>query len=78
MLTSIIVIENNRIEYRKAAKKVAQLKLVIVGQDPYPRGSNGIAFCKNTFDELFAESFDAGDYYNSYGVSRKERLEQGL
>ena len=64
-----MIIENNRIEYRKAAKKVAQLKLLIVGQDPYPRGSNGIAFCKNTFDELFDQYCCGKEVLFSLGYS---------
>jgi hypothetical protein len=46
--------ENNfSIEYLKEALKFDQFVLVIVGQDPYPKGANGIAFCKTTFDEFF-------------------------
>lgn len=29
-----------------------KIKLIIIGQDPYPTGSNGIAFCKDTFKEM--------------------------
>jgi hypothetical protein len=43
-------------EYFERLSKVPTLKLVIIGQDPYPSGANGIAFCKNTFDELLHPS----------------------
>lgn len=45
--------EKNREEYLERVNKIDRLKLVIVGQDPYPQGANGIAFCKNTFEEFF-------------------------
>ena len=43
---------NLKTEYLEKLQSIDKLKLVIVGQDPYPVGANGIAFCKNTFSEL--------------------------
>ena len=33
-------------EYQEKLQSIDKLNLVIVGQDPYPVGANGIAFCK--------------------------------
>jgi hypothetical protein len=43
---------NFKNEYIEKLQSIDKLKLVIVGQDPYPVGANGIAFCKNTYSEL--------------------------
>lgn len=47
---------------------VDSIKLVIVGQDPYPVGANGIAFCKNTFSELEDFRCCGKDVLHSLGI----------
>lgn len=47
--------KKNKIEYLEAANKIGRFNLVIVGQDPYLTSENGIAFCKNSFDDFFDE-----------------------
>ena len=61
----------NRIEYLEAAEKVERFKLVVVGQDPYPKGANGIAFCKNTFDEFFDSYCCGKEVLYSLGYSKE-------
>jgi predicted ATPase len=63
--------KENRIAYLKAVEKVEKLKLVLVGQDPYPKGANGIAFCKNTFDELFDPFCCGKEVLYSLGLSKE-------
>lgn len=42
----------NEICYQNEIRKLDSIELLIVGNEPYPSGSNGIAFCKNTWPEL--------------------------
>ena len=41
--------------YYKKAKKLSSIKVLIVGQDPYPSGANGVAFCKDNYYALYVE-----------------------
>lgn len=41
--------------YYKAAKEIKSINFLIVGQDPYPNGANGVAFCKDSYYALFVE-----------------------
>ncbi len=55
--------------YLEKVQNVQRLKLVVVGQDPYSFGGNGIAFCKNSFEDLF-DGNCSGDYVlNSLGYT---------
>ena len=38
--------------YKKAKELKNNLKLVILGKDPYPSERNGIAFCKDSFSKM--------------------------
>lgn len=42
----------NETNYAEIVKNLEAIELLIVGNEPYPSGSNGIAFCKNTWREL--------------------------
>lgn len=59
----------NKFRYKNLLEKVDKLQLVIVGQDPYPKGANGIAFCKNTFDELLDQYCCGKDVLVSLGIN---------
>lgn len=59
---------NLKNEYLEKLNSIEKLKLVIVGQDPYPFGANGIAFCKNTFSELENDKCCGKDVLFSLGV----------
>jgi len=59
---------NLKNEYQEKLQSIDQLKLVIVGQDPYPVGANGIAFCKNTFGELEDFRCCGKDVFHSLGI----------
>jgi hypothetical protein len=63
--------KKNRIEYLEAAEKVERYRLVVVGQDPYPKAANGIAFCKNTFDEFFYSYCCGKEVLYSLGYSKE-------
>lgn len=54
-------------EYLEALKKIETINVCIVGQDPYAKGSNGIAFCKNEFSDFFDESCSGKDVLFSLG-----------
>jgi hypothetical protein len=60
----------NKELYLQEVSKIQELKLAIVGQDPYPSGSNGIAFCKNTFEEFFHPSCCGKEVLYSLGFDR--------
>lgn len=40
-------------DYQELSKSINRFKAVIIGQDPYPLNPSGVAFCKNSFSELF-------------------------
>lgn len=60
-----------QIEYSEYLKNIKSLKLCIVGQDRYPKGANGIAFCKNSFDEFFDFYCCGKDVLYSLGYSEE-------
>jgi len=60
--------EDLKTVYLNKLKTVGSLKLLIVGQDPYPNGANGIAFCKDTFEELQDQFCCGKDVLFSLGV----------
>jgi len=64
-------IDQNKFRYKDLLEKVDKLQLVVVGQDPYPNGANGIAFCKNTFDELLDQYCCGKDVLFSLGIDVK-------
>lgn len=65
---------NLKTEYLEKLQSIDKLKLVIVGQDPYPVGANGIAFCKNTFAELVDFRCCGKDVLFSLGVDLDQAI----
>ncbi|MNU80520.1 hypothetical protein D3C71_701530 [compost metagenome] len=39
--------------YFNRIQELSKIKILIIGESPYPNGANGVAFCKNSWDELF-------------------------
>ena len=69
---------NELIEYIKRTETIDKLKAIIIGQDPYPNSPSGIAFCKETFEELFYKDSNyhcCGQYVlYSLGITEKAIL----
>ena len=61
------------INYNKSLVE-GDLDLLLIGQDSYPQGANGIAFCKNTFQELHASNCCGHDVLKSIGLSNEDYL----
>ena len=55
--------------YLEKVQNVQSLKLVVVGQDPYPIGANGIAFCKSSFADLYDENCSGAYVLNALGYT---------
>ena len=61
--------------YYKKAKSLKEIKVLLIGQDPYPANSNGVAFCKNSYYELYQEDCSGGTVLKSLGLTKeKSRL----
>lgn len=58
--------------YYSKAKSMDLIRLLIVGQDPYPTNSNGVAFCKNSYYELFQEDCSGGIVLKSMGIDKEK------
>lgn len=62
-------------QYRNLIKEQTAIDYLIIGQDPYPRktngdnGGNGVAFCKNSHYEFFQESCCGNYVTTSLGLS---------
>ncbi|WP_300666886.1 hypothetical protein [Fluviicola sp.] len=39
--------------YFNKIQERSKIEILIIGESPYPKGANGVAFCKNSWDELF-------------------------
>ncbi len=39
--------------YFNRIQELSKIKILIIGESPYSKGANGVAFCKNSWDELF-------------------------
>ncbi len=61
--------------YYKKAMEIDKIKVMIVGQDPYPTNSNGVAFCKDSYYELFQPDCSGGIVLNSMGISKERARE---
>ncbi len=55
--------------YYQAATELKEIDLLIIGQDPYPKDANGVAFCKNELEQFFDESCCGKDLLFSLGMS---------
>lgn len=58
--------------YYSKAKSMDSIRLLIVGQDPYPTNSNGVAFCKNSYYELFQDDCSGGVVLKSMGIDKEK------
>ncbi|MGB1117256.1 MAG: NERD domain-containing protein [Parvibaculales bacterium] len=58
-------------KYYADAKNLSEIKVLIVGQDPYPKGGNGVAFCKNSHYELFQAGCSGGTVIKSLGLTEE-------
>ena len=58
-------------KYYADAKNLSEIRLLIVGQDPYPKGGNGVAFCKNSHCELFQAGCSGGTVIKSLGLTEE-------
>ena len=45
-------VDSCEMEYKEKVETLESIELLIVGNEPYPSGSNGIAFCNNSWNEL--------------------------
>jgi hypothetical protein len=57
--------------YYSKAKSMDSIRLLIVGQDPYPTNSNGVAFCKDSYYELFQDDCSGGIVLKSMGIDKE-------
>jgi uracil DNA glycosylase len=57
--------------YYSKAKSMDSIKILIVGQDPYPTNANGVAFCKNSYYELYQEDCSGGIVLRSMGIDKE-------
>lgn len=60
-------------EYLRAISELDEIKLVIMGKDPFPTNPNGIPFCKPTWDEQLAANSSGFVVLNSLGVDRVDQ-----
>lgn len=61
--------------YYSKARCMESIQLLIVGQDPYPTNPNGVAFCKNSYYELFQEDCSGGIVLKSLGLDKEKSRE---
>ena len=64
--------ENFENLYYKKAKNLSEIKVLIVGQDPYPTSPNGVAFCKDSYYELYQEGCSGGTVLKSLGLTKEK------
>lgn len=55
--------------YFDLAASLPEIKLLIIGQAPYPDGANGVAFCKDTHVEFFDASCCGNLLMSSMGLT---------
>jgi uracil DNA glycosylase len=58
--------------YYQKANSLDEIKVLIVGQDPYRTNSNGVAFCKDSYYELYREGCSGGTVLKSLGLTKEE------
>jgi Nuclease-related domain len=61
--------------YYDAARALESIELLIIGQDPYPNGGNGVAFCKTSMYGLYQEGCCGGIVLASLGYSRRRAFD---
>lgn len=48
-----------------------QIRLIIMGKDPYPTNANGVPFCKPTWTEQLDSSYSGYHIFRSLGIESK-------
>jgi hypothetical protein len=61
--------------YYASARALESIELLIIGQDPYPKGGNGVAFCKTSMYGLYEKDCCGGVVLESLGYSRKRAFD---
>lgn len=59
-------------QYQGLIKQKAEIDFLIVGQDPYPKGANGVAFCKNSHYEFFQDNCCGNLVTTSLGLNEEQ------
>ena len=64
-IDSVIISEESFAEqYYRTARELDAINFLIVGQDPYPTGANGVAFCKDNYYSLYVEEPETSRCYS--------------
>lgn len=68
--------ENNNLsfleKYKGLIKQKVEIHFLIVGQDPYLNGANGVAFCKNSHYEFFQDDCCGNFVTTSLGLNKEQ------
>lgn len=59
-------------QYQDLIKQKGEIDFLIVGQDPYPQGANGVAFCKNSHYEFFQDTCCGNLVTTSLGLNQEQ------
>jgi rRNA-processing protein FCF1 len=59
-------------QYKNLLKEKKEIDFLFVGQDPYPKGSNGVAFCKNSHYEFFQDDCCGNCVTTSLGLTKEQ------
>jgi len=59
-------------QYQDLIKQKADIDFLIVGQDPYPKGAIGVAFCKNSHYEFFQNNCCGNLVTTSLGLNEEQ------
>lgn len=60
------------IQYQNLIKEKIEIDFLIIGQDPYPKGANGVAFCKNSHYEFFQDDCCGNCVTTSLGLTKEQ------
>lgn len=71
-------LEKERQDYLNYLGSIKKLKAVIIGQDPYPQSSTGIAFCKSSYIDLFNSKCSGKYVLNSIGIKDSVQKKKGF
>lgn len=61
------------VQYQSLIKEKKEIDFLFIGQDPYPKGANGVAFCKNSHYEFFQDDCCGNCVATSLGLT-EERI----
>ena len=63
-------------EYYNILTKLSEIKLIIMGKDPYPDAPTGIPFCKDTWAQMFQNNCSGRYVLSALGYESKKSLER--